>query len=844
MQIASPDGIGNQVDIPENTTLVSTTDISGKIIEANHDMLLFSGYSREDVIGKSHNIMRHPEMPDAVFKEMWAAILSGDPWNGVIKNRLKSGNYYWAYMTVTPVFDSNGKRIGFTAVRIKPTGEQIAAAIKSYQDKKGAKFSIQWILNPTKFLQRYRIKTKLLFILFLMAIALGSLSLKIILDINKEYIGSIDRLEGSEYNLKLTELMQLTAKHRGLFGRFLNGESDLLPKITEIENEMNSRYKEFELLNETAGNKFHTFEKGKSVIREWENLRDNNRKLTYRESFSRHVKLIRLILDLDSSVGVASGLFLDSEKDTHFMVDASVSKLPNLAESLGQLRAYISPLLVKGESISDSDKFRIKELLGYAGGSVENLSKNFEYIIQFNPDEKDFVSGYADTNEKIDKITALILSEIVDTERPRIKSGEFFDPITECIDSVFALNQKVASSLARKLRIKAERSKREGLIATYSVISILGLLILFQFLTIKSILDVLRDSTNKIRQIVRGGGELKENLDYGINDEIGGLLKWMGVFILNFTEIIFLLRQVAGKLTIRSKDAAELVRKYSDAAQDQAASSEETSAATEELTASVESVLGNLTIESGHLKEIETVVIQFRSAMKDVEEAMQDMKRLTEEFSTQAASGMLSSRKTSDSIHEVNQKASRIDEVVDIINEISEKTNLLALNAAIEAARAGEMGKGFAVVAQEITKLADQTAQNTRNILSLTLETKKAIVNSVQMVEEMENSFNQLLNNSSRIRDVASLVSNAKEKQSHDADKIVNSIQMIVENSHQILDAANQEKIAVTEISKSIQVITSGTQVIAESSLTLLENSNDVERIGENLQQVINTYKF
>lgn len=357
-------------------------------------------------------------------------------------------------------------------------------------------------------------------------------------------------------------------------------------------------------------------------------------------------------------------------------------------------------------------------------------------------------------------------------------------------------------------------------------------------------MDVIRDSTNKIRQIVRGGGELKENLDYGINDEIGGLLKWMGVFILNFTEIVFLLRQVTGKLTIKSKDVAELVKKYSNAAQDQAASSEETSAATEELTASVENVLGSLTVESGHLKEIGTVVVQFRSAMKDVEDAMQDMKRLTEEFSTQATSGMLSSRKTSESIHEVNQKASRIDEVVDIINEISERTNLLALNAAIEAARAGAMGKGFAVVAQEITKLADQTAQNTRSILSLTLETKKAIANSVQMVEETESSFSQLLNNISRIRDAANLVGDAKEKQSHDADKIVNSIQMIVDNSHQILDAANQERIAATEISKSLQVIAAGTQTIADSSLTLLENSNDVEQIGENLQQVINTYKF
>ncbi|WP_181388465.1 methyl-accepting chemotaxis protein [Vibrio albus] len=124
---------GNERKFSEGSTLVSITDLQGVIQYCNRDFIEISGYSEKELLNSNHNIVRHKDMPKAAFADLWATVKNDKPWQGMVKNRCKNGDYYWVDAYVTPVFE-NGKKVGYQSVRSCPTREQIKAAESLYQE--------------------------------------------------------------------------------------------------------------------------------------------------------------------------------------------------------------------------------------------------------------------------------------------------------------------------------------------------------------------------------------------------------------------------------------------------------------------------------------------------------------------------------------------------------------------------------------------------------------------------------------------------------------------------------------------------------------------------------------
>lgn len=101
---------------PPDARLISTTDLSSHITYCNDAFVALSGFTREELIGQPHNLVRHPDMPASVFAHMWQTLKDGRPWMGVVKNRSKNGDFYWVSAYVTPVYES-GQICGFESVR-------------------------------------------------------------------------------------------------------------------------------------------------------------------------------------------------------------------------------------------------------------------------------------------------------------------------------------------------------------------------------------------------------------------------------------------------------------------------------------------------------------------------------------------------------------------------------------------------------------------------------------------------------------------------------------------------------------------------------------------------------
>jgi aerotaxis receptor len=116
---------------PADQRLISATDTKGTITYCNDEFCSISGYSREELLNSPHRMVRHPDMPAAVFAVMWSHLKAGKSWMGVVKNRCKNGDYYWVSAYVTPILEK-GHPVGFESVRVKPTPEQIARAQALY----------------------------------------------------------------------------------------------------------------------------------------------------------------------------------------------------------------------------------------------------------------------------------------------------------------------------------------------------------------------------------------------------------------------------------------------------------------------------------------------------------------------------------------------------------------------------------------------------------------------------------------------------------------------------------------------------------------------------------------
>jgi len=128
----------NEQHFSDTTEIISTTDLKGIIDTANEDFMHISGFDTDEIIGKNHNTVRHPEMPPEAFADLWTHLKANKPWIGLVKNRCKNGDNYWVDAYVSPMY-IDGKVTGYQSVRAKPKREWVDRANKLYTKSRSGK---------------------------------------------------------------------------------------------------------------------------------------------------------------------------------------------------------------------------------------------------------------------------------------------------------------------------------------------------------------------------------------------------------------------------------------------------------------------------------------------------------------------------------------------------------------------------------------------------------------------------------------------------------------------------------------------------------------------------------
>ena len=130
-----PDPIDEEYTFGDGV-IVSDTDLKGIITYANRKFCEIAGYDKRELVGKNHNIVRHPDMPKAAFGDLWETIKRGESWTGTVKNLRKDGKYYWVYSHIAPIFNNEGEITGYTAARKPATESEKEEAEELYRQMK------------------------------------------------------------------------------------------------------------------------------------------------------------------------------------------------------------------------------------------------------------------------------------------------------------------------------------------------------------------------------------------------------------------------------------------------------------------------------------------------------------------------------------------------------------------------------------------------------------------------------------------------------------------------------------------------------------------------------------
>ncbi len=539
-----------EVLLHPGTILVARTDLKGKITDANDAFVETSGFSREELIGSDQNIVRHPEMLTEVFEDLGMCLKSERPWNAVLKNRTKSGGYYWVEANVNPIYEK-GRLHGYLLAFSAPSREQVNTAIQHYDQVKNhkTKFRPSGWFNKINFVNRLSIGAKIA-LLGIMMILPSVMLIKLLVDEKNVTIKHTrQEIQGLEYITPLKQILVLVAQHRSLTDSYLHEVNDKSrEKIDEINKTVADEVKTVETVVSVNGDAFNSTEKWEDIKQGWSNLEQNSLQLVMEDNYTQHNHLIDNIRELIEEVSAKSSLILDSEPITHYLMTITTVLEPELIDYLNDFSTTNIYNAKAGGQVPEKSRTQI----AIGDQRIRNQSlkiiNNLNIIYEVNENLKNvFENKQNDFSIKVIGLLNLIKREIYNAATISVSSEQIAQQGAESLDSVYALDKAVLSLLKSDLderQTRLENSKTSILtivLFTIILVSFIG------FLNIRNIVRTLKEIINIFSKI--GEGEFKNVIDLYKHAELGDLLRSLHSMQVNLNVNISETREQAIKST-------------------------------------------------------------------------------------------------------------------------------------------------------------------------------------------------------------------------------------------------------------------------------------------------------
>ncbi|MBE9504080.1 MAG: methyl-accepting chemotaxis protein [Proteobacteria bacterium] len=390
--------------------------------------------------------------------------------------------------------------------------------------------------------------------------------------------------------------------------------------------------------------------------------------------------------------------------------------------------------------------------------------------------------------------------------------GVFYVPVMD-----FA--GKVAGKVALVKNIDTMLSEESAALIQLALVLVITTLILVAIIIMLFTTLVnkpLKEMGAMIHDIAKGEGDLTSRLEVKSKDEIGDVAQGFNSFVDKLHRLIVRIAEVTDKLAGSTDQLARTSAKFTEGSDSQTDQSAQVATAIEEMNVSVTEVARNTSDTSSLAKEAKEIAVKGGDIVSEVVKGMVEL-----QSTIKASAG---------TITHLGQGTEQIVEIVNVINDIADQTNLLALNAAIEAARAGEQGRGFAVVADEVRKLADRTTKATKEIAAMTDNLQKGTQGAVSSMEK-------------GTKEVACGVKLVDEAGAALKD-IVGMVITVTAKVEQIAVATEEHSATASEISSNTTSASSVAMDLSESAKESYRATEELNRLSMDLKNVVGQFKL